>query len=226
MELYQSALQLVNSVPERRPAGLVVRHSARFPITGDADVYTAALTEEGIRQAEQFGAALAQVRQPGRLLSSPVGRCIDTGHAIARGAEWEIPVQTDLRLSHPFIEGLWQGNAQVWKRDPVPGAVHSILEMILTPAPQAGQLDLFITHDTVLAVLAGFFTGARFAYPDYWPDFLEGVLVWREHTQVHLHWRDMETIIEPWPFSKTGQLAFDFATGEAGYNTLGSKIEC
>ena len=47
-------------------------------------------------------------------------------------------------------------------------------------------------------------------YPDYWPDFLEGVLIWRNADQVHLRWRDEERVIGPWPIAGIRQLDFGF----------------
>ena len=206
MVLYRSALDMVRSLPDEFHGGLVVRHSARYPILSDEDVYSAGLTAEGITQAERFGNALADVRQPGRLVSSPVERCQDTLRAIARGAGWELPLQSDYRLSHPFIERIWSGPTIQWKKDPLPEAVHAILDLVLSGDKTPGSLDIFSTHDTVVAVLAGYFTGASFQYPDYWPDFLEGILIWRCANQVHLKWRDCETILGPWPLEKTGQM--------------------
>ena len=207
MELFQSAFELVRSLPADTHGGLVIRHSARFPILNEEDVITAGLTTDGIRQAERFGKSLAGLRQPGQLLSSPIERCQDTLKAIARGAGWDNPVKTDYRLSHPYIERIWAGPAIQWKRDPLPVPLHAILDQVLSGDDSSGSLDIFTTHDTVLAVLASYFTGVSFQYPDYWPNFLEGILIWRRNNQVHLKWREHETILGPWPLEKTGQLA-------------------
>jgi len=206
MQLYEPALELVRSIPLDIHAGLILRHSARYPILSEEDVYSAGLTGEGIAQAELFGKALAESRQPGRLFASPVDRCLDTALAISRGARWDLPVTADYRLSHPFIERLWSGPQIRWQKDPLPEPVQSILELVLNCAGVGGALDIFSTHDTVVAVLAGYFAGVSFHYPEYWPNFLEGVLVWRRANQVHLKWRDFETVLDSWPVEGSGQM--------------------
>jgi len=207
MQLYRPALKILRSLPEQTHAGFLMRHSTRFPILSEDDVYSAGLTGEGITQAERFGNALAAIRKPGRLHSSPVGRCLDTAQAIARGSGWDLPVQSDYRLSHPFIERVWSGPVVQWKKDPLPDALRAILDLIIQGDEKDGGLDVFITHDTVVAALAGYFTGMSFHYPDYWPDFMEGIMIWRCAGRVHLKWRELETMLEPWPLPETGQMA-------------------
>lgn len=209
MQLFEPALELVRSIPVDIHVGLILRHSARFPILSEEDVYSAGLTGEGIAQAEMFGKALAEIRQPGCLFASPVDRCLDTALAISRGAGWDLPVTADYRLSHPFIEKIWSGPPVQWQKDPLPKPIQSILDLVLNCDEVDGTVDIFSTHDTVVAVLAGYFTGLSFHYPEYWPNFLEGVLVWRIANQVHLKWRQFETILNSWPVEKTGQMELD-----------------
>lgn len=204
--LYQSALELVSSLPKEIHAGLVMRHSARYPILSDDDIFSAGLTPEGVKQAELLGKSLTAIRKPGRLVSSPVERCLDTVKAISRGAGWENTVQSNYQLSHPFIEHVWMGPPVQWKKDPLPDALQAILDLVVNGHQTTGTLDIFSTHDTVLGVLAGYFTGASFQYPDYWPNFLEGILIWRVANRVHLRWREIETVLEPWPFLKSMQM--------------------
>jgi hypothetical protein len=140
------------------------------------------------------------------LLSSPVERCLDTAQAIARGAGWDLKVKSDVRLSHPYIERVWSGPLIQWKKDPLPESVQAILELVLFGDEKHTGLDIFTTHDTVVAVLAGYFTGRSFQYPDYWPNYLEGILIWRSDNRVHLRWREFETVLDPWPVEKSGQM--------------------
>ena len=206
MQLYRAALEMVRGLPDDTHAGLVIRHSARHPILSDDDIFSAGLTAEGVSQAEQFGKALTAIRKPGRMVSSPVERCLDTAQAISRGAGWEQTIQANYRLSHPFIERVWSGPWRQWKKDPVPDPLQAILDLVLNSVEMPGSLDIFSTHDTVVGVLAGYFTGVSFQYPDYWPDFLEGVLFWRNANRVHLKWREFETTLEPWPPKRNTQM--------------------
>lgn len=192
-QLFESSLTRVSRISSNHRVGLVLRHSARYPILKDEDVYTVGLTAEGVQQAEAFGQELKKIRTPGRLLSSPIERCLDTAAAIARGANWELPVVSDYHLSHPFIQPVWNALPIYWKEDPVPKQVAALLDLVLEGEDKPGVLDIFTTHDTIVAVLACYFTGKQFHYPGYWPDFLEGVLIWRDGNTLHLQWRD-ETV--------------------------------
>ncbi len=210
MEIFESPLAMVRSLPEACHARLVIRHSARFPILNQDEVFTMGLTPLGIAQSEKLGAALAPLRKPGRLLTSPVGRCLDTARGIAHGAGWSTEVCPEYRLSHPFIEPVWNALPIYWKKDPMPDQLVELMYLLLEGADQPETLDLFATHDTIVAALAGFFTGIHFFYPDYWPDYLEGVLIWRNKDQVHLRWRTDEIVIGPWPTPGIHQLDLGF----------------
>jgi hypothetical protein len=193
MQLFESSLTQVSHISSAHRVGLVLRHSARYPILKDEDIYTAGLTAEGVRQAEAFGQELTKIRIPGRLFSSPIERCLDTASAIARGANWDLPVLSDDRLSHPFIQPVWNALPIYWKEDPLPKQVTALLDLVMEGEDKPGVLDIFTTHDTIVAVLACYFTGKEFHYPDYWPDYLEGVFIWRDRNTLHLQWRD-ETV--------------------------------
>jgi hypothetical protein len=65
-----------------------------------------------VRLAEELGNLLGERFAPGRLRSSPVGRCRATVEAIARGAGWTAKVRADRRLSHPYNELAWE---LVWR---------------------------------------------------------------------------------------------------------------
>jgi hypothetical protein len=210
MSFYESPLNMVSHLSESFRGVLVIRHSARYPILSDDQVFTAGLTAEGVQQAERLGMELKKVRRPGRLLSSPVARCLDTAAAIARGAGWEGEVKPDYRLSHPFIEPAWNALPVAWGKDPLPEPVAKLLDLVMAGEDIPGRLDICVTHDTIVAVLAGYFTGVHFDYPYYWPDFLEGVLLWQNGGNVHLRWRAYELTIGPWPIPNLRQLNLGF----------------
>jgi hypothetical protein len=210
MQLHERPFKQVNNLSTAHRAGLILRHSARFPILKEEEVYTARLTREGVKQAEALGSKLSQIRKPGRIYSSPVGRCVDTASSIARGAGWSQMVYPDFHLSHPFIEPVWNALPIRWKEDPVPGQVAEIINLVLEGEETPGVLDIFVTHDTIVASIAGYFMGLGFHYPAYWPEFLEGVLVWRNDSGVHFQWREDERVIGPWPPPAERQLEFEY----------------
>jgi hypothetical protein len=210
MQLFEATLEQVLRCSIDHRVGLIMRHSARYPILKEEEVYTAGLTPEGIAQAEILGYELNRIRKPGRLLSSPVGRCLDTASAIARGARWSQPVLPDYHFSHPYIEPVWNSLPICWADDPMPPQVAEVINLVLQGEDTPGVLDIFATHDTIVASIAGYFMGLEFHYPAYWPEFLEGVLVWRTHQGVHFHWRNDECLVNPWPPLSTSQLEFEY----------------
>jgi broad specificity phosphatase PhoE len=210
MFFYETPLALIRQLPGSVRGVFVMRHSIRFPIVSESEVYTAGLTPEGLAQAEQFGARLGQLRQPGRMLSSPVQRCLDTAASIARGAGWSTEVKPEYLLSHPFIEPVWNALPITWGKDPLPDHLARLVDLIFNGENQPGTLDLCVTHDTIVASLAGYFTGVPFKYPEYWPDFLEGVLLWQVEGIAHLRWREHECVIGPWPMPGVRQMSFEF----------------
>jgi hypothetical protein len=191
MELPVSLINDLDLAPRDRTVALLMRHSARHPILDPSDPYVAKLTEQGVRMAEELGVVLGQHFNGGRLLSSPVGRCIDTAAAIARGAGWPALVQTDERLSHPFIEPAWDKFLRGDVNGVLPGPVLSALDLILDPSCTEPVLDVMVTHDTHVGTLAG----CLFKVPvteKYWSGFLEGILLWRSGTQIRARWRGLE----------------------------------
>lgn len=209
MQLFESTFKQVSRLGATHRAGLILRHSARFPILNEAEVYTVGLTEEGVQQAEALGNKLGGLFKPGRLSSSPVGRCVDTASAIARGAGWQHEIFVDYHLSHPFIAPVWNALPIRWDADPLPGQVAEVINLILEGDDTPGVLDIFVTHDTIVASIVGYFMGLEFHYPAYWPDYLEGMLVWRNETGVHFRWREEERVIHPWPPADR-QLSFEY----------------
>lgn len=210
MQIFEPALQLLKNLPVGVSAGLVIRHSIRFPILSEEEVYLAGLTPEGFAQAEEMGREIAKLRPIRRILASPVQRCIDTAASIAAGANWPETPQTEFRLSHPHIEPVWSSLANQRSDTVIPGPVQALLNLVFSGPAADGAVDIFVTHDTIVAVLAGYFLGHIFRYPDYWPDYLEGVLLWRVDDRVYLRWRDEEKLVARWPLEGGRQFPLGF----------------
>jgi hypothetical protein len=197
-----SLLADLDAVPRDRAIRLVMRHSVRFPIVNPADTYRVTLTEEGVRLAEELGGLLGERFRPGRLRSSPVGRCRATAEAIARGAGWPVNVRADRRLSHPFIEPAWNLVENGGLNGMLPERLRITLEWVmglpeplhqatLPLFPDLPALDVLATHDTIVAVVAASLLHAPVLGPD-WPGYLEGVLLWRAEDLIHARWRGIE----------------------------------
>lgn len=196
MPIPETLLRDLESIPVDQPVVLLMRHSNRFPIEDPAKPFEAALTEEGIQLAEQFGSILGCRFTPGRVMASPVGRCIDTAAAIARGAGWHhVEVVCHDLLSHPHIEPAWDllkaGNVN----GSIPEPVLASLELLLAVQKPLPLLDIMVTHDTVVGAMVGCLLKVP-VEGSFWPAFLEGVFLWTDHAGTHALWRGEEHILQ------------------------------
>lgn len=186
-------------VPRDRPVALLMRHAARPPILDPALTDVIGLTAEGVLTAEALGGLLKDWFKPGRLMAAPVGRCLDTAAAIARGAGWPETVLADERLSHPFMAQAFEVVAQGRTNGVLPAPVRVTLDLLLhapelTLSQEAPRLDVMVTHDTVLSTVVGALTHNPINIKN-WPNFLEGLFIWNVGDQVHALWRGEEIIL-------------------------------
>jgi hypothetical protein len=175
--------------PLEQHVSLLVRHSIRFPINLPEETWLASLTPAGIQLAEEFGAWLAPRRCPYRVMTSPVGRCIETSRSIIRGANWPNPVVIDQRLGFPFIEKGWQRLNTDGTPVEIPHEALEVLDYLLKDTTHAAGLNLFVSHDGNIAFMATALLGEPIT-EENWPDFLEGMAFWREKGAVRIAWRD------------------------------------
>lgn len=191
---FDNTISLLNLIPQNRRGALVIRHSVRVPILDRSEVYLAGLTPEGISFALDFGKTVGQLRKISRIITSPVSRCVDTATAIAEGAKWPEKVRINHYLSHAYIEAAWNLLPVCYPHDPVPFQMGNLFATIFDRDDQPGLLDIFITHDTIVQVMAGYFYCEHYDGGN-WPNFLEGVGLWLENDQIHMVWRDAERVI-------------------------------
>jgi len=182
-------LAALAELPRNRPVALLMRHSLRAPILTSAEVYVSDLTSEGIAIARDFGERLAQFRCLGRLVSSPVSRCVNTAVAIAAGAGGGNLVSIDDRLSHPFMLPVWQGSPVFEPRKKVPFEIRAILNLMAGESSSGARVDLFVSHDTVVEALAGYAFGLVTRSNGNVPNYLEAVFVWLDGRDMCLSWR-------------------------------------
>lgn len=184
-------------IPRDRAVTLIMRHSARFPIIPPDLGFGVGLTEEGVRLAEATGMVLGQTFSAGRLLAAPVGRCLDTANAIARGAGWPENAAAEERISHPYIEPDWDMLNRGALNGVLPPRVRGTLALLLEhPRLPEPRLDVMVTHDTIVSTLVGCVLHQPYRGPDYWPEFLEGIFLWWEEKQVHTRWRGIERVYQ------------------------------
>ena len=184
----ESTLLALSSAPLDRPISVLLRHSARYPILDIAKTLEVGLTPEGISLAEQLGDTLSKRFKPGRVASSPVERCLDTARAITRGANWQVNIISDERLSHPYIDSAWITYPYRRPGEIIPSSVADVVKFIVPNHSTGSVLDIFVTHDTVLGSVVEYLLGEKIT-EENWPDFLEGVVIWQNPNGISLAWR-------------------------------------
>lgn len=190
MELTKELLENLILAPRTCGVTVLARHSERYPITSDEEVFTVGLTENGIAMAEALGVELRGRYRARRLGSSPVGRCVDTVAAVSRGAGWKGDIQVEDVLSHPFQGEAWDQRHSYSTDETLPEEVVALVDFLLGDnAPVAGEMDFFCTHDTVLGTLLEYCAGQWIEFPENWPNFLEGVVLWRDGGDFCMAWR-------------------------------------
>lgn len=205
-EIPPSLLDSLLLVPHDQHAALLMRHSYRGKI--DPKVKDEVdLTPEGVTLAEQLGTQLAH-RSPGRLVASPIPRCMSTARAIAQGAGWNLAPREDQLMASPFTADR-EKVREIWASTPIPrtmevvqlvlsapeppsgwrtpaAGVRLILDALLEQLDRPGSLDVWVTHDLILALFLEHLLRPNL---EKVPRFLEGVFVWREGETLHLAWR-------------------------------------
>lgn len=183
-------------LPSNRPLVLLTRHSVRELAPNGIASYDLPLTEEGVRLAEEWGAQLPWALH--ELHSSPVGRCVDTAAAMARGAgRAGLDIRTTFNLVEPgcYVHTIGHVGPLFLQLGPLAFANRHLredLQGILTPAQGAakllrhlqeeqgpvGSLTVHVTHDTILAAFIYHLMGRDSLHEDDWPWMLEGAWLW------------------------------------------------
>lgn len=193
-------------LPTDLPVALLTRHSVRELVQNGFAGYDVPLTAEGVRLAEHWGGRLT--RPVAGFWSSPVGRCLDTARAMARGAELTFEVAQALELVEPgcFVEDvaavmpvfLAMGPVAFASqhlsrpvsglRSPAEGTA-KVLAHIQRSLGAAGSLTVHVTHDTILAACIYHLAGRDAITEADWPWMMEGAWLWFEADHVHWIWR-------------------------------------
>ena len=199
---------LANRLSSAAGAALLVRHAERPEIPAGSFGHDLRITEAGHLAAAALGAQLGP--RLGRVVASSVPRCVQTGAAILAGSGLDRAVSTDRRLGDPGIwiadealagESFLDGGSPAVVRRQLAGGVrgmHSLqagtaamLACFFDPPSVPGQVDVFISHDAVMAPLLGHLLRSD-DFDLIWPSFLEGAWFVGSASQVSLRWRDRE----------------------------------
>lgn len=205
--LHPQMSRALKTVPFKEGIALIVRHSIRYSIPSGSQGLNVPLTPLGIHLAEQWGKQLN--RRIGHIASSPVGRCIETGKAIQKGAGIDQDIIIEPLLGEPgvFVTNVEEAGEWFYQRRPleminrqlqgwyIPGTrpveegVSLILQLLFAPPPTPGKLNIYITHDSVLACIIYYLTGADTVNEDMWPWPLEGCWLWKTNNNLKWIWR-------------------------------------
>lgn len=194
-------------VPENTNAALLIRHSIRYPIPPGDFGNDIPLTPEGILLAGEWGRQLN--RYIGKIFSSPVGRCVETGRAVLKGTgQNKRTVHTDPALSESFVHDINVAGPVFMEHDPI-WVMNRLLQNIpvpgMVPVEQGVKrimtfmfsnfsdtrpcLNLHITHDSLLSPVICYLLGRNTVDEEDWPRMLEGAFFWYEGPELFLSWR-------------------------------------
>lgn len=209
-DLPPALLASLDRLPDDRGVVLLTRHSIREEPRGGFAGYDVPLTPAGVALARAWGGALG--RPLHKVLSSPVGRCVDTAQAMVEGAAASKPVDRHRLLVEPgsfvrdlgavgklFLElgavgfanrhlagGLGEGVLS-----PEEGTAR-VLTLARTHVGPPGTMSLLVTHDTILAAVIHTLRAARSIGEEEWPRMMEGAFLWFDDEQVFWLWRGEE----------------------------------
>ena len=143
MTLPNYLMKAFESIPTDRAVNVLIRHSARFPIESDAEVFTAQLTPEGEILAANFGAWINKKFSIGKIVSSPIQRCLETGRHLAEGAGNGKIIFPEPVLGHPNEFGEYDALGEHLVSGDWPLRIKQIAD-ILFPEDHEAHLNFFI----------------------------------------------------------------------------------
>lgn len=210
-DVNSSTFHLLGLVPQGVDAAVILRHAKREDIPRGTFGTDVGLTLQGIRDSRRLGTMLSARSSQGTITSSPVRRCIATAEEIWCGSGWSAKVLADRRLGDPGpfvidpeVAGevfLNTGISEIVRRqltccEPPQGmretsrGVEILLSLAAGGLAQRGRVQLYVTHDAILAVLVAHLY--RLSVEETgWPDFLDGLVLWRSSDRIHFAWKGL-----------------------------------
>ncbi len=211
--------QQLRAIPTEVDITLILRHAEREDMPQGAFGNDVHLTELGVASAEKLGAKLSIIRPHVRATASPVPRCKATARAILHGGGLDREFALDWRLGAPgpfvvdeevcgvlFLE---TGILDILRRQltskeppagmrPTPKGIDLLLGLTACDLQSLGCLNIYVTHDSILAVLVAYLYGLAVEEIS-WPGYLDALLLWRRGERLHYIWRGLEQ--GSYPFS-------------------------
>ncbi len=191
MTLPNYLLKAFENIPTDRTINVLMRHSARYPIESDAEIYTAQLTPEGEILAANFGAWIKGKFIIGEIVSSPIDRCLETGRHLAKGAGNGRIILPEPVLAHPNEFGEYDAMDEYLISGDWPLRIRQIADLLF-PDDHKAHLNFFITHDTVLALMAAYWLDLDIRAGKDWPQFLEPMFFYKVDGESIINFRNQE----------------------------------
>jgi broad specificity phosphatase PhoE len=161
------------NIPNDRPVSVLMRHSIRYPITTDEEIYTAGLTYQGFELAKAVGRWISNTYDFGLFFSSPIGRCVDTGKMIAAGAKKERPIEEIYLMGHPNEQGEYDSISSSLKNGQWQERIHKMAAYLVPNGIHQDGLNFYFSHDTMIVLMAAYWLGIDLRGPADWPRYLE-----------------------------------------------------
>jgi hypothetical protein len=184
-------------IPADCPVSVLIRHSIRFPINSEAEVWTAGLTDEGKALACELGAWLSQRYEIDRIESSPIERCVDTGRYIASSLPKPIPVSPVKVLAHPNEQGEYDSFDQFFLNKTWPLRIQDMAAYLIPNGRHRSGLNIFISHDTTLLTMVGYWLQKDFRDLSVWPNYLEPFFMWWQDGALIARFREEQRVVDP-----------------------------
>lgn len=179
---------------EKSKLSLLIRHGDRDKIPSGSFGNEILLNEKGIQNALKFGESLASMKI-NKILTSPVGRCVQTAECIAQGYGKSIEIIETTALGDPGLHiidekiagefFLHNGFDEMYSRFvneiEIPGVPkasefnRSFTNHLVENTNQNG-LTIFVTHDMLIAFYH-FSLNKTIYTKDNWIKFLSGLLL-------------------------------------------------
>lgn len=191
---------------------LIMRHAEKYIAEDFRLDSQQVVTTQGKLDAEKLGTDLCDYfSSVANIHSSPMPRCIETATALAKGFRFkkDILIQENLNADGGlYVEDVKLAKANfIENKNPisvfntmlsgqlVPGmknveqATAKLLQVLLNDLAKLEHPAIYVTHDSILALLVGTLIGKSDFVQESWFKYLEGICIKQEEQSYKLFWR-------------------------------------
>jgi hypothetical protein len=188
-------IRAYENIPTDAEVSVLIRHSIRYPINSVAEIWTAGLTPEGKEMASNLGSWLDKQFRVSRIETSPIERCVDTGRFISSALRDPIKVSPVIVLAHPNENGEYDSFDGHFKEKSWPKRIQDMAAYLVPNGHHHKGLNLFVSHDTTLVAMTGFWLEKDFRDLSVWPNYLEPFFLWWEGKNLISRFRGEQHIV-------------------------------